>query len=196
VRAVGSNTTAKQIAFAPDGLPRTTVSSADGQFVLNLGNGSIVLDAAERAAAVRIVAIDATTLGRVPRGLRPDGNAYRVELAYVPSGRAVDTVGAAGTFFLTVPERPSGLLYSRDARSWRRVTSQSGPRPSIVVSPAVDSGYYLGVAPRPQLGLAARARPAVTVMLGALVWVVFLGLARRRATTSRRRPAVPRFLRT
>jgi hypothetical protein len=78
--------------------------------------------------------------------VRADGNAYRVELLYEPTGEAVAELAKPGNIALTVPAPAQGLVFSADGRAWQPLATQSVGASDTVGSTLSRTGYYLAVA--------------------------------------------------
>jgi len=175
----------------------TGLSASDGQVVLNLPAGAVAPHPDDTKVALTVTALDPATLGGLPGGLRANGNAYRIQAAYQPSGTAVDSFAQAGNLVLGVPEPFRVLVSSVDGRSWEQLPpSQSG-------LPTADSriGYFLGtvessVTPPTPRGSAGNG--GVTVVVLVVVLALAFGLVpviylrrRRRAPPRRHDDRVP-----
>src|SRR5205814_512300 len=114
----------QEVPLQANGSPRIGLNSGDGQFNLNLVEGSIAARAGDAKASVTFTPLDPATLGPVPSGMRADGNAYHVEMKYLPSATDVTTLAKAGNAGITLPEPSIALLYSPDGRLWQKVDSE------------------------------------------------------------------------
>ena len=178
--------TLASVTTGPDGNPPRSVSSEDGQLTLNLPAGAIPPAEGQTTATFTITPLDAATLSPLP-GLFADGNAYRVELAYDPSGRTLDALAQAANALLVVPQPADSIWFSADGKSWRRLetTPVSGTTAAAVVD---DQGYYLaGAAAAVGVGGGGPSDLARTVAVAGVTAVLALGLwlvpaaVRRRA---------------
>ena len=131
------------IAIGPDGSRRTGLGTADGQVVLALGPGAIPAHGADRRVSVRVEPVDGERVRRLPAGLRPNGNAYRITLTYEPSGARVGVLAHPGTLTLAIPEVGRDLFRARPA-GWTVVPSRGVP-PSLttLTAPLARPGLYL-----------------------------------------------------
>jgi hypothetical protein len=111
----------REVPLAPDGVPATNATTDDAQAIVGLDKGSVPASPSETAVKVRIIPGDAGALGPLPAGLRAVSNAYRVELAYVPSGTAVTRLPVKGTVALTAGESGDRMLFSPDGQAWQEV---------------------------------------------------------------------------
>jgi hypothetical protein len=112
-------TAERELALAPDGVAASNVSTDDAQALVGLDKGSVPGNGSDTAVMVRIVPVDAGTLGPLPAGLRVVSNAYKVEMAYVPSRTPVTRLAAKGTVALTGAEPGDRLLFSADGQTWQ-----------------------------------------------------------------------------
>lgn len=191
--------TTTDIDLGAAGTPLRGASSSDGQFVLNLPEGAIAPHPEDTKVAVTITPLDAATLGSLPDDLHPNGNAYRVEAVYQPSGQAVDRIDKAGNVIIQMPQPVNALLYSGDDRIWERVAVNAEGSPSTGGAQFDRLGYYLGAAPAstaaPPQGAASNGgviAVVVVVVVLALAFglgpVVYRRVRPRPAASSARRP--------
>jgi hypothetical protein len=182
-----------RISLGPGGSPLTGTGTPDAQLVLSLAQGAIPPHEGDVEATVRISPLDPAILGRLPSGLRADGNAYRVELAYQPSAQAVDAVASPGNILLTMPEPSQGLLFSSDGRRWQRLTTQHVTGAAQVGAPFSQAGYYLGAASSPPPSRSGGGTStgwiiAMGVLIAALTLALGLGVRRFRRRPAGARP--------
>jgi len=104
-----------------DGVAATNAAVDDAQAIVGLDKGSVPPNPPDTAVKVRITPGDAGALGPLPPGLRAVSNAYRVELAYVPSGTAVERLATQGTVALTAADNGDRMLFSPDGQTWEEV---------------------------------------------------------------------------
>jgi hypothetical protein len=133
-----------QVALGPSGNPPASPGSTDGQVVLNLAEGSLPPHPPDDHVTVKLTPLDPATLAKAPAGLRPNGNAYKLEFLYAPSGEATSALTKPGNVILTVPEPAQGLLFSPDGQAWQKLESQNIGGVGTVGSPFTQAGYYLG----------------------------------------------------
>jgi hypothetical protein len=112
----------QELPLGPGGVAASNASTADAQAILGLDAGSVPPHPPETAVRARVTPVDALTLGPLPAGMRVVSNAYRVELAYVPSQTAVERLARPGTIALTGGDTADRLLYSADGQSWEERT--------------------------------------------------------------------------
>ena len=129
----------------------TGLSSEDSQLVLNLPKGAIPARAGDAGVVASITPLDPKKMAaQPPEGLRPNGNAYRVELAYVPSKEAVPSLAAPGNVVMVVPDDPDTILYSASGKGWQKLDSHLLGDPTSVGSTFDKAGYYLGTTTLPE----------------------------------------------
>jgi hypothetical protein len=168
----------------------------DGQFVVNFADGSLTPHASDLSVHTLITPLDPAKLGPVPAGLAPDGNAYRIDLTYQPSGTSVGTLAVPGDVIMSAPHNAVALLYSADGQTWQKLASQAVGGPTTVGTSFSHAGYYVVAANPSSLGvqtangsggggtlLIAIWVAAGAVVLGLIAWVV----AGRRREARRRR---------
>ena len=131
------------ITFENGVSPLIGVTSDDAQMILNLPQGA--LPSKEGATGVRasFTPFDPKKLAKLPEPLRPNGNAYRVEMAYEPSGEPVRQTTTSGNVILVVPDEAEEILYSVDGKSWDELPTHRLGDPTTVGSAFNKPGFYL-----------------------------------------------------
>lgn len=177
--------------------PLSGLTSQDSQLVLNFPAGAFPTRPGATRVVVAMTPVDPATLGATPAGLRPDGNAYRVEMAYQPSGGAVQETAVAGNAVVIVPEQGDAVLHSADGRTWESLPTQLLGDPTTLGTSFTRAGYYLGATSQPEVpeppgsgkgGVVAGVAVAAAVAL----LVGFGPAAARRRRPSRRSPPARR----
>lgn len=131
------------IPFDNGASPLTGANSADSQIILNLPRGALPTHGADTAVRVAFTPLDPKKLGGTPNGTRPDGNAYRVDMTYQPSGAPVPTTTQSGNVIMVVPDEADKMLFSPDGRSWDELPSHMLGDPNTIGSAFNKGGYYL-----------------------------------------------------
>ena len=133
----------QDIPFESGASPLIGVTSEDAQIILNLPQGA--LPAREGASAVRasFTPLDPNKLAKLPGNLRANGNAYRVEMAYQPSGEPLRGLTTSGNIVMVVPEEAEKLMFSADGKSWSELPTHQLGDPTTVGSAFNTPGYYL-----------------------------------------------------
>jgi hypothetical protein len=142
------------IAFESGTSPLIGVSSEDAQLVVNLPKGALPPHPGDTAVRADITPLDPQKLGNTPAKLRPDGNAYKLEMTYKPSKQPLTTTATPGNIILILPAAADTILYSRDGNEWDIVPTQMlGDRRSplgvatlarmTVGTSFTKTGYYL-----------------------------------------------------
>ena len=173
------------------------IATPDGQFVINLPRGAVTPSAGAAKVNVRITPVAPSTLPPVPGGLRPNGNAYRVEMVY-DTGKPVVRVERPGTLVVEIPELGDKLFFARRpgrssgtvaAGQWTDSSASPVPPRQLSLAASFDGpGYFLAGTILPELvGPSAESSsnaPAIGIATAGLA-VVLLGVAfvvvRRRA---------------
>lgn len=162
------------------------VTTDDGQASLGGLSDAFAHQSRQKAVQVNLTPLDPQTLGPPPRGLRFDGNAYKVEAAYVPSGDPAEFEGKV-QMILRYPRRASVVLMSTDS-GWQRLVSFV-IRPSLqVYSEVSELGTFVAAGPPP---VHRRSIWPWIAYGGAGVAVVAAGVAfylRKRSRSRKRRP--------
>jgi hypothetical protein len=124
-------------------------ATPDGQLVLAMPGGAIAPNPPDTSVKATLTPLSPAAFADVPEGLRPDGNVYRVELAYEPSGAPVPRLAEPGNVILVVPEPAESLLFSTDGEAWTVLeTQQVGGAAATTVGARLDApGLYLAAAP-------------------------------------------------
>lgn len=188
------------IDFDATGSKQSSAGPGDGQIAASLPPGALAGHQPDTEAALRLTPLDPSTLGPLPAGLRPESNAYRVDIAYQPSGTKVVALDTPGSIGLIAAAPTDTLLYSLDGKAWDTVdggqaltTGSNG-----VTGALAATGYYLAAArgaPRSLSGGAGSGGGGGKVVLLAAVGVGTLLAAgllvgrRRPPTPARGRPA-------
>jgi hypothetical protein len=131
------------IPFENGTSPLIGVNSDDAQIILNLPQGALPPNGADTAVRASFTPLDPKKLAKPPGGMRPDGNAYRVEMAYRPSGNPVRQVTTSGNVVMVVPDEAEKMLFSSDGKSWDELPTQLLGDPNTVGSAFNTPGYYL-----------------------------------------------------
>ena len=145
------------ITFENGVSPLIGVTSDDAQIILNLPQGALPVEDGATAVRVSFTPLDPKKLAKLPRGMRPDGNAYRVEMSYQPAGGPVRQTATSGNVIMVVPDEAETMLYSVDGKSWDEMPSHQLGDPNTLGSAFNKPGYYLvgttaGRVPQPQQG--------------------------------------------
>jgi hypothetical protein len=143
--AVGNE---KPVASALD-IPLTgpeepsSATSPDGQFVVNLPENAFGSHGSDTRVHTVITPLDPGKLGRTPAGLVPDGNAYRIEFTFEPSGAPVTTLALPGNVIISSPHGAVAMLYSPTGASWKELQTQMVSAPTIVGGTISAPGVFL-----------------------------------------------------
>lgn len=133
----------QDIAFEDGASPQTGVTSEDAQVILNLPQGALPPRTGETAVRVSFTPLDPAKLAKPPGGERPNGNAYRVQMSYQPSGTPLDALTTSGNVVMVVPDEAERMLFSADGKSWSELPTQTLGDPTTVGSAFNTAGYYL-----------------------------------------------------
>jgi hypothetical protein len=167
------------------GLEGGSIATADGQAVVIFPKDGVAPKPGQHAIRVQITPLDPTTLPPPPAGLEIDGNGYRIEGTYEPSGAPLLIVKPA-TVVLRYPVHAEKLL---------RLTGQVWAVLETITFATSLQVYAF----TDQLGIFVTARPPVALS-GLRAWwpylaggVVILGLLAGLAAflLTRRRAAPP-----
>lgn len=184
----------------------TTVSSSDGQFIASLPDGAFGANGTDTSVRAVVTPLDPATLGPPPSGLAADGNAYRVEFTYQPSGAPIPALTTSGSLVMNAPHQAQTILLSPDGRSWDRLTSQPAGGLSSIGAAFTSPGWYqVGANPAVVAGAKSTSSSSsgtIIIAIGAGVLALIAAVfaireaRRRRAKVARpqqgRRPGSPR----
>jgi len=133
----------QDIAFENGASPLVGVTSEDAQIILNLPQGA--LPPREGATAVRasFTPLDPRKLAKLPGAMRANGNAYRVEMTYQPSGEPLRGLTTSGNVVIVVPEEAEKMMFSADGKSWSELPTHQLGDPNTVGTAFNTPGYYL-----------------------------------------------------
>lgn len=186
------DTAEANVTFGADGSDGAGVSTQDGQALVTLAQGSLPSRPPDSSAKIDVRPVDSARLGALPAGLRAEGNAYQVSIAYLSSQAAVTSLAKPGTVGLTAAAPANVLLFSVDGKRWQRKQSQPIPQGNGLTAALNDTGYYLAAAEAPARGAggstsgSGSSGTVVLVLAGATVPLVlaWLLLSRRRTVTA------------
>jgi hypothetical protein len=180
------------IELGPGGSKAAGIATPDGQFVIDLAAGAISPSSGDTSVAVHITPLAPSQVPAVPQGLRANGNAYRVDMTYAPSGQPVRAIAVPGTLLVEIPELGNHLFLSSDADTWTAVASQVlPPRQLSLTASFAAPGTYLAATSLPELAAPSSSSHSA-IVLGIVVAVLALVLfAAAFFFVRRRRPRRP-----
>jgi hypothetical protein len=180
---------ATTIKLGAQGSAAAGVATPDGQFAVNLGRGAIAAHAGATRIAIRITPLAPDTLGRVPGGERPNGNAYRIQMTYQPRGGAVTRLARPGSLVIEIPELGEDLYSASNGRAWTKIAARTVPPRNLSLATTLEApGYYVGGTNLPELvgpeASSSGSSVAIGIGVGALTAVLlviaFVIVRRRR----------------
>jgi hypothetical protein len=161
--------TSSEVPVGRSGSQAVGVATPDGQLVLDLPRGAISPQPDARTATIHIQPLASGGLGRLPGGLRPNGNAYRVTIRAGRGGR-VRHLDRAGTMVVEIPELGTDLFRSVDGRHWTGVPARPLPPRNLSLTATFDRpGYYVGGTRLPELVLPPDGSSDSSLVLGFVV---------------------------
>lgn len=173
----------QDVNLGPEGSVASNATTSDGQAIAGLDTGSVPPHFPDTAVRVQLTPVDPGTLGPLPAGLRPEGNAYRVVLTYQPSGQPVTTLAKPGTIALTAAAPASTLLFSADGQTWQDVNGKPFGDNNGLFAQLTAPGYFVPASHNPARtatagtggsGAAAAIVGTAVVVLSGVVGVVLL----------------------
>jgi hypothetical protein len=168
-----------EVVLTPTGSVVGGGSSQDGQMIFSIPAGAFPASPTDARVKVNITPVDPAVLGPPPPGLQPNGNAYRVDFTYQPSGTPLPALAVPADVFLVVPEPAQALLFSPDGRTWESLPSRPVGDPSQIGGSISRPGYYEAVAPpvaRPSESADSQDPAARLVRVAALTIALALAL--------------------
>jgi len=123
--------------------PLIGVNSPDAQIILNLPRGALSSHPGDTAVRASFTPLDPEKVAKPPGDMRADGNAYRVDMNYQPSGQPVATTVTSGNVVMVVPDEAEKMLFSLDGKSWDELPTHVLGDPNTVGSAFNKPGYYL-----------------------------------------------------
>jgi hypothetical protein len=185
----------RSIALGPGGSAAAGVATPDGQFVIDLAKGAIAPRPEATSVAVRIAPVAPKRLAAVPTGSRADGNAYRFDVTYEPSGERVTRFAKPGTMLVETPELASAVLRSSDGAAWTPIAARSVGQNGLRMSASLPApGYYVATTTLPELAAASAGSTrshTSSIVLGIVAAIVALVLFGVAFVAVRRRSAEP-----
>ncbi|HYH51519.1 MAG TPA: hypothetical protein VEG38_18390 [Acidimicrobiia bacterium] len=131
------------ITFENGVSPLIGVTSDDAQIILNLPQGALPARDGDIAVRAAFTPLDPKKLAKLPGGMRPNGNAYRVQMTYQPSGTPFAQTTSSGNVIMVVPDEAEKMLFSVDGKSWTELPTQRLGDPTTVGSAFNKPGYYV-----------------------------------------------------
>lgn len=176
------------LAVDDQGSQQISVAPDDGQVLVALTPGALAAHPPDTNATLEVTPVDAGGLGALPAGLRAEGNAYRVDIAYAPSGTKVTALARPGTLGLTSAAPADTLVFSPDGGTWVTRDGQPLAGGNGLTGPMEATGYYLAASRGPARPVEASSGGAnLLLILGAVIVPIGLLLLRPR----RRSPVSP-----
>lgn len=178
-----------EVVLDAAGSEATSVAPSDGQALVALVPGALAVHPPDTKAALSLTPVDAGRLAPLPPGLRAEGNAYMVTIAYAPSGTKVAELAKPGSVGLTSAAPADTLLFSSDGTEWVPKEGRPLSGDNGLTGPLDAAGYYLAAstaAPRAAGTGSGSGATIVLVVAAAAVPVVLAWLF-----LTRRRPAPP-----
>jgi len=133
-----------RIELTPAGSRPASIATDDAQAVAVFPGGAIESRAGETRVDVRLTPLDPATVGPPPPGFRYDGNAYRVEAVYAPSGRPV-ALRQAASVILRYPVH-SDEIFRRDAQAWTPLKAEVVQATLQIFSTTAQLGVFVAAA--------------------------------------------------
>jgi hypothetical protein len=181
------------ITFVNGVSPLIGVNSPDSQIIVNLPAGALPAHAGDNVVRASFTPVDPAKVGKVAKPDRADGNAYRIDMTYQPSGAPVTRTVSSGNIVMVVPDEAAKMLFSPDGKEWTELPTQVLGDPNTVGSAYNTPGYYLvetALPPfaNPNKGSTTKRTLGIVLVVAAVVlllgYVLPTALRRSRAARS------------
>jgi len=165
-----------------------TFFTSDVQLTLVAERGMIEGGRRDTGAKLQIEPLDPSRFGSPGGDLLPQGNVYRIRMAFEPSSAPVKQLAVPSSVILVYPAQPGvhqthTVLFSSDARSWKPLETTDAPSYQQASAKIDRPGYVLVGAPAaaapPSSGPAGGGSAVVVWVVVASVALIGLGLATR-----------------
>jgi hypothetical protein len=133
--------------LGPNAAEQLEAATDDAQVLLTFSKSSVPPHGSDTGLTITIDPLDPKKLSPLPPGVRVDGNAYKVSMAYRPSGDAAAAFSAPGNIFISYPTSADRIEYSADGKTWETIKATrvgSNLQLGAVFSKA---GYYEAAGP-------------------------------------------------
>ncbi len=139
------------IALKPAGSVAGVFATPDGQANLVLSQNAIPRSGQDASVSLSIEPLAPSGLGAPPDGFTIQGNVYRVQASYSPSGAPVGTLRAPSEAILSYPaaagpHRRHFLLESADGKTWTKLPDSIDSAGQLQVTATITSLGNLAVA--------------------------------------------------
>lgn len=134
------------IQLSDQGTRAASFGTPDAQAIVTLPAGAVPPAAGAEATLVSVEPVDPEAVGPPPADLRFDGNAYRVEIAYQPSGDPAE-LREPLTLVLRYPAHATVLL-RRDGSRWTPLVTNQVRSTLQLWGGTRRAGVFVAAAPR------------------------------------------------
>ena len=135
----------QDVSLGAGGSVAANSTTADAQAIAGLDNGSVPVHFPDTTVQVKVTPVDPGTLGALPSGLRPEGNAYQVTFTYRPSGQVITSLAKPGTIALTAAAPATALLFSADGKTWTDTGAKPYGDSNGLFAQLTAPGYYVPI---------------------------------------------------
>jgi hypothetical protein len=168
-----------EVPLTKKGSDAVSVATADRQASLVFAPNAVTPRAGEKKVRVLIDPLDPATLGRAPKGLEYDGNAYRFEASYARSGEPIALAGPPLTVVLRYALGATEL-FRREGNVWVTVKTLSGGGPLEIAGDTTALGTFVAAGPPLTDSGGSRVWDVVAAAAGLVVVIAGVLFARRR----------------
>jgi hypothetical protein len=182
---------AQALPLAAGATPAQDVATEDGQVLLALPDAAFAPEPGQAWVSITVRPVDPTRAPRTPPGTVVQGNAYRIDLTYEPSGSPATATAAFGVQ-LAYPVDATRVAYNGGS-GWQLLPTVQEPAAQEVFGRgATASGWYAAVLTGVPPAAPSRVPPWAYAAAGAaLLLAAVPALSRRRASPREPPPAPP-----
>jgi hypothetical protein len=186
--------------FTKNGYPGKVFVTSDAQVILSVQSKAFPPHAGDTAVALTLTPVDPGTLGPLPDGRQPFGNAYRLTAVYRPSGAPAPAPSPPIDLVLLYPVTPNlhaathSVYASPDGTSWTALQGTDAPAAQTAEGKIGELGYAVvgglpAPFPTPTTGGTAGGGDGVrTVALVVAVCMLLIGIGLLVRTRTPRDP--------
>lgn len=165
-----------------------SATTPDGQVLVNFSETALVGRPSDITATISLTPLAPSTLGDTPPGKAANGNAYRVQIRFAPSGARQTKLDGLTYILLRAPEQPEGLLHSPDGERWEEVEGAVSLTGALLVRAELkEAGWFVAYGDPVTSDDATSDRPPFFVLIIGLAALAALAFSAVRITDSRDR---------
>lgn len=174
-----------EVPITSKGSDAVSIATGDRQATLVFAPDAVSPRSGEKEVRVRIEPLDPDTVGRSPKGLEYDGNAYRFEAVYARSKEPAVLTGTPLTVVLRFALGATEIR-RRAGDSWVALDALPGGGPLEIAGDTTELGTFVAVGPPLTHPGGNRLWDVAAAAAGLLVVIGGILFARRRRRANRR----------